>query len=152
MDDLSLVFMTSRVRVQRVLMSSGVESATVVRDGEVVGCVDRFLAHLTAIEKSPNTVRAYAHGAPETTPALNSPSCSPSPAPRPTAQCNVPANRDQRRRQAGRDDERLRRRRREQTPQGLLITSVVVPADLEPTRKVLRGLVHGGRGPDLLRY
>ena len=42
-------------------MSSGVESATVVRDGEVVDCVDRFLAHLTAIEKSPNTVRAYAH-------------------------------------------------------------------------------------------
>ena len=53
--------MTSRVRVQRVLMSSGVESATVVRAGEVVDCVDRFLAHLTAIEKSPNTVRAYAH-------------------------------------------------------------------------------------------
>jgi integrase/recombinase XerD len=53
--------MTSKVRVQRVLMSSGVESATVVRDGEVVDCVDRFLAHLTAIEKSPNTVRAYAH-------------------------------------------------------------------------------------------
>ncbi len=61
MDDLSLVFMTSKVRVQRVLMSSGVESATVVRDGEVVECVDGFLAHLTAIEKSPNTVRAYAH-------------------------------------------------------------------------------------------
>ena len=53
--------MTSKVRVQRVLMSSGVESATVIRDGEVVDCVDRFLAHLTAIEKSPNTVRAYAH-------------------------------------------------------------------------------------------
>lgn len=53
--------MTSKVRVQRVLMSSGVESATVVRDGELVDCVERFLAHLTAIEKSPNTVRAYAH-------------------------------------------------------------------------------------------
>jgi integrase/recombinase XerD len=53
--------MTSVVRVQRVLMSSGVESATVVRDGEVVDCVDRFLAHLTAIERSPNSVRAYAH-------------------------------------------------------------------------------------------
>lgn len=49
------------VVVQRVLTSSGVESATVVRDGEVVVCVDRFLAHLTAIERSPNTVRAYAH-------------------------------------------------------------------------------------------
>ena len=60
-DDLSLVFMTSKVRVQRVLMSSGVESATVIRGGEVVDCADRFLAHLTAIEKSPNTVRAYAH-------------------------------------------------------------------------------------------
>jgi integrase/recombinase XerD len=53
--------MTNQLRVQRVLMSSGVESATVVRDGGVVECVDRFLAHLTAIEKSPNTVRAYAH-------------------------------------------------------------------------------------------
>ena len=53
--------MTSMFRVQRVLMSSGVESATVVRDGDVVGCVERFLAHLTAIERSPNTVRAYAH-------------------------------------------------------------------------------------------
>lgn len=53
--------MTSVIRVQRVLMSSGVESATVVRDDDVVECVDRFLAHLTAIEKSPNTVRAYAH-------------------------------------------------------------------------------------------
>lgn len=27
----------------------------------VVGPADRFLAHLTAIERSPNTVRAYAH-------------------------------------------------------------------------------------------
>jgi len=53
--------MTSKVRVQRVLMSSGVESATLIRDGEIVDGVDRFLAHLTAIEKSPNTVRAYAH-------------------------------------------------------------------------------------------
>jgi hypothetical protein len=53
--------MTVLVRVQRVVMPSGVESATVVRDGEVVACVDRFLAHLTAVERSPNTVRAYAH-------------------------------------------------------------------------------------------
>src|SRR5215210_8212594 len=53
--------MTCVVRVQRVLMSSGVESATVVRDGEVVDCVDQFLAHLTEIERSPNSVRAYAH-------------------------------------------------------------------------------------------
>jgi integrase/recombinase XerD len=42
-------------------MPSGVESATVVRDGDVVECIDRFLAHLTATERSPNTVRAYAH-------------------------------------------------------------------------------------------
>ncbi len=55
------VSMTTMVRVQRMLMTSGVESATVVRDGEVVECVDRFLAHVTAIERSPNTVRAYAH-------------------------------------------------------------------------------------------
>jgi site-specific recombinase XerD len=55
------VSMTTSVRVQRVLMPSGVESSTVVREGDVVDCADRFLAHLTAIERSPNTVRAYAH-------------------------------------------------------------------------------------------
>ena len=49
------------VRVQRVVMPSGVESATVLRDGSVVEPVERFLAHLTAIERSPNTVKAYAH-------------------------------------------------------------------------------------------
>ncbi|MFG1711148.1 site-specific integrase [Nonomuraea sp. M3C6] len=49
------------VRVQHVVMPSGVESATLVRDGVVVEPVDRFLAHLTAIERSPNTVKAYAH-------------------------------------------------------------------------------------------
>jgi site-specific recombinase XerD len=43
-------------------MSSGAESATVLAgDGLVVDPVDRFLAHLTAIDRSPNTVRAYAH-------------------------------------------------------------------------------------------
>ena len=51
----------ARVRVQRVVMPSGIESSTVLRDGMVVEPVDRFLAHLTAIERSPNTVRAYAH-------------------------------------------------------------------------------------------
>lgn len=61
MDGLSLVSMTSVIRVQRVLMPSGEESATVVRDGDVVECVEAFLAHLTAIDRSPNTVRAYAH-------------------------------------------------------------------------------------------
>src|SRR5487761_1754184 len=49
------------LRVQRVEMPSGAESATLLRDGVVVEPVDRFLAHLTAIERSPNTVRAYAH-------------------------------------------------------------------------------------------
>ncbi len=53
--------MTALIRVQRVMMSTGQESATLLRDGDVVECVDRFLAHLTAIERSPNTVRAYAH-------------------------------------------------------------------------------------------
>jgi integrase/recombinase XerD len=49
------------VRVQRVVMPSGVESATVLRGGSVVEPIERFLAHLTAIERSPNTVKAYAH-------------------------------------------------------------------------------------------
>lgn len=42
-------------------MPSGVESSTVLVGGMVVDPVDRFLAHLTAIDRSPNTVRAYAH-------------------------------------------------------------------------------------------
>jgi integrase/recombinase XerD len=48
--------------VRRVRMpSSGVESWTVVGlDGRPVGLVDEFLAWLTAIERSPNTVEAYA--------------------------------------------------------------------------------------------
>lgn len=54
------VSMTS-VRVQRLVMPSGMESTTVLADGLVVDPVDRFLAHLTAIDRSPNTVRAYAH-------------------------------------------------------------------------------------------
>lgn len=50
------------MRVQRVVMPSGVESSTVLTGGGwVVEPVDRFLAHLTAIDRSPNTVRAYAH-------------------------------------------------------------------------------------------
>jgi site-specific recombinase XerD len=53
--------MTRVVRVQRVVMPSGVESSTVLCDGAVLEPVDRYLAHLTAIERSPNTVRAYAH-------------------------------------------------------------------------------------------
>ena len=49
------------LRVQKVIMPSGAESATLLRDGLVVDPADRYLAHLTAIERSPNTVRAYAH-------------------------------------------------------------------------------------------
>ena len=48
--------------VQRVLMpGSGRESWTVLGDdGAVVEPAERYLAYLTAIERSPNTVRAYA--------------------------------------------------------------------------------------------
>jgi integrase/recombinase XerD len=49
--------------VQRVLMpASSLESWTVLGDDDLpVGPVERFLAYLTDIERSPNTVRAYAH-------------------------------------------------------------------------------------------
>ena len=52
------------MRVQRVVMPvTGAESWTVVDDGWVlVEPVERCLAHLAGIERSPNTVRAYAHG------------------------------------------------------------------------------------------
>ncbi|MGO9657692.1 MAG: site-specific integrase, partial [Acidimicrobiales bacterium] len=48
--------------VQRVLMpGSGAESWTLLGDdGAVVEPVERYLAYLAAIERSPNTVRAYA--------------------------------------------------------------------------------------------
>lgn len=51
------------MRVQRVLMpGSGVESWTVLGDDHVpVAPVERFLAYLASIERSPNTVKAYAH-------------------------------------------------------------------------------------------
>ncbi|WP_285488075.1 site-specific integrase [Amycolatopsis taiwanensis] len=42
-------------------MPSSTEWATILASGLVVDPVDRFLAHLTAIDRSPNTVRAYAH-------------------------------------------------------------------------------------------
>ena len=50
------------VLVQRVLMpTGGAESWTVLDDtGEVIEPVERYLAYLSAIERSPNTVRAYA--------------------------------------------------------------------------------------------
>ena len=52
------------VRVQRVVMAvTGAESWTVVDGGwALVEPVERYLAHLAGIERSPNTVRAYAHG------------------------------------------------------------------------------------------
>jgi integrase len=51
------------VRVQRLLMPvTGIESWTVLDDDVVmVEPAERFLAHLSAIERSPNTLRAYAH-------------------------------------------------------------------------------------------
>ena len=49
--------------VQRVLMpNSGVESWTVLGDDQVpVELVERWLAYLVAIKRSPNTVKGYAH-------------------------------------------------------------------------------------------
>ncbi|WP_327586815.1 site-specific integrase [Nonomuraea sp. NBC_00507] len=51
------------MRVQRVLMpDSEEESWTVLDDDQVpIEPVEQFLAFLTSIEKSPNTVKAYAH-------------------------------------------------------------------------------------------
>jgi integrase/recombinase XerD len=53
----------TRVRVQRLVMPvTGVESWTVLDDSLVtVVPAERFLAHLAAVERSPNTVRAYAY-------------------------------------------------------------------------------------------
>jgi integrase/recombinase XerD len=49
--------------VQRVVSpASPLESWTVLGDDDVVvGPIERYLAYLTDIERSPNTVRAYAH-------------------------------------------------------------------------------------------
>lgn len=51
------------MRVQRVLMpDSGAESWTVLDDEHgLVEPVERFLAYLASIERSPNTIKAYAH-------------------------------------------------------------------------------------------
>ena len=48
--------------IQKVLMPvTGAESWTLIGDdGEVVGPAERYLAYLAAVERSPNTVRAYA--------------------------------------------------------------------------------------------
>jgi len=51
------------VRVQRVVMpETEFESWTVLGDDQVpIRPVERFLAYLASIEKSPNTIKAYAH-------------------------------------------------------------------------------------------
>ena len=50
------------MRVQRVVMPWDAVSWTVLEDdGNPVGAVDRFLGYLSSSEKSPNTVKAYAH-------------------------------------------------------------------------------------------
>jgi integrase/recombinase XerD len=50
------------VRVQRVMMPWDAVSWTVLEDdGSPVGVVDRFLGFLSSSEKSPNTVKSYAH-------------------------------------------------------------------------------------------
>jgi site-specific recombinase XerD len=51
------------MRVQRVAMPYGEPESWTVVDGEwsVVEPVEAFLSHLHAVERSPNTVNAYAH-------------------------------------------------------------------------------------------
>ena len=50
------------MQVQRVAMATRVESWTVLGHDDVpVEPIERFLAYLTDIERSPNTVKAYAH-------------------------------------------------------------------------------------------
>jgi integrase/recombinase XerD len=50
------------VRVQRVVVQGSEESWTLLGDDHVpVAPVERFLAYLASVEKSPNTVKAYAH-------------------------------------------------------------------------------------------
>jgi integrase/recombinase XerD len=51
------------MRVQRVVMpASRAESWTVLGDDDIpVGPVERYLVYLTAIGRSPNTIKAYAH-------------------------------------------------------------------------------------------
>jgi site-specific recombinase XerD len=51
------------MHVQRVAMpASRVESWTVLGDDDIpIGPIERYLSYLTDIERSPNTVRAYAH-------------------------------------------------------------------------------------------
>jgi hypothetical protein len=54
--------MAGSPRVERVLMLEGTRSWTVVRaDGLPVAPVDRFLAYLQLLPRSPNTVASYAY-------------------------------------------------------------------------------------------
>ena len=51
------------MRVQQVLMQSGEPPSWTLVDADwsVVEPAEAFLAHLHAVERSPNTVKAYAH-------------------------------------------------------------------------------------------
>ena len=52
------------MRVQRVVMPTTGETSWTVVDGDLrpVDAAERYLAHLACLERSPNTVRAYAYG------------------------------------------------------------------------------------------
>ncbi len=52
------------MRVNRVVMPRTGETSWTVVDGDLrpIEPAERYLAHLEAIERSPNTIRAYAHG------------------------------------------------------------------------------------------
>jgi hypothetical protein len=57
------------MRVQRVVMPDGSGSWTVLDDrGEVIGPAEAFLAHLQALNRSPETVRTYAISPPRERP------------------------------------------------------------------------------------
>lgn len=47
--------------VQRVTMPNEVESWTVLDDEGTIEPIERYLSHLTDVERAPNTIRAYAH-------------------------------------------------------------------------------------------
>jgi hypothetical protein len=67
------------MRVQRVLMpGSEAESWTLLGDDQVpVEPAEQFLGYLSAVERSPNTVKAYAHDLKETPTAASPPAtCS----------------------------------------------------------------------------
>jgi integrase family protein with SAM-like domain len=61
--DVPAATLEEQVHVQRVAMpASPVESWTVLGDDDVpIEPIERYLAYLTDIERSPNTIKAYAH-------------------------------------------------------------------------------------------